>query len=143
MEPVTGMRRSDLDWMRLVLVLAAFLLACARALGLACHSAKAPGVWLSPPFFMVSAGSAWHSLERQGAATFVVAKVLRLFVPLVACALAIAVGALRCLVLVIAPFAVVTVLYAVVRRLTLLRFLFGLSPSAARSRGAEHKGGSL
>lgn len=59
MERLTGMRRSDLDWMRIALVLAAFLLTCARALGLAGWEA---GMWLWPLFLMVSAGSAWQAL---------------------------------------------------------------------------------
>jgi len=59
MERLTGMRQSDLDWMRIALVLAAFLLTCARALGLAGREA---GMWLWPLFLMVSAGSAWQAL---------------------------------------------------------------------------------
>ncbi len=104
MEPVTGSRRIDLDWMRFALALAAFLFTCARVLGLvwpaepalgAPWAPEGPGVWLSSLFFMVSAGSAWHALERQGPITFVVAKVLRLFVPLVVCALALSVGSVK------------------------------------------------
>jgi hypothetical protein len=101
MEPAAGSRRIELDWMRIALVLAAFLLTCARALGLSWQAEPSPGaswalegpdLWLSPLFVLVSAGSAWHALERQGPVTFVVAKVLRLFVPLVVCALALSVG---------------------------------------------------
>lgn len=93
----TDGRRSDLDWMRLALVLAVVPLGCARALGLAQGPASgAAGLaaaaqkavqWIMPLFFMVSAGSARHALDRLWTRGFLVARVLRLFVPLVVAAL--------------------------------------------------------
>lgn len=94
--PASG-RRSDLDLLRLVLVLAAFPLSCARALAGAGSAGVGPAwiailgqegaAWLVPLFLGVSGASARHALAAHGAAGFVLARVLRLFVPLAAAAL--------------------------------------------------------
>lgn len=101
--PQADRRRSDLDWMRLVLVLVAFLYTCARLFdGRPWHVKNlvtSPvfneivdilGLWMMPLFFLVSGGSIFSALDRQSPSSFVIAKVLRLFVPLVFGALVLA-----------------------------------------------------
>ena len=189
----TDGRRSDLDWMRLALVLAVVPLGCARALGLAqgpasgaaglAAAAQKAVLWIMPLFFMVSAGSARHALDKLWTRGFLVARVLRPFVPLVVAALVLgacsAVGivpvlpgtpkilaaggwgvsfyalvflasfllhgeqrlieraawqapaGLKLAPLFAATFLVVAALYAAVRRVTVLRFCFGLTPLPA------------
>jgi len=90
-------RRRDLDWMRLGLVAAAFPLGCARALAAVGGPAGAAawlgapaltGIqWLVPLFFAVSGASAAHALAKHGTRGYLVARVLRLFVPLASAAL--------------------------------------------------------
>ncbi len=98
--PAAAARRADLDWMRLALVSAAFPLGLARALAAgawqvgwtACVTAAGQEgiLWLVPLFLAVSGASAWHALQVHGTGGFLVARVLRLFVPLAAAALVLA-----------------------------------------------------
>jgi hypothetical protein len=93
-------RRSDLDWLRLGLVIAAFPLGCARALAVGewqgspaawMTGAGQAGIsWLVPLFLAVSGASARHALHERGTGGFLVARVLRLFVPLAAAGLVLA-----------------------------------------------------
>jgi hypothetical protein len=93
-------RRADLDWMRLALVSAAFPLSVARALSVGewqvswtaavTLAAREAIPWLVPLFLAVSGASAWHALQGHGAEGYLVARVLRLFVPLAAAALVLA-----------------------------------------------------
>jgi hypothetical protein len=93
-------RRSDLDWLRLGLVIAAFPLGCARALAAGewqgsqtawMPAAGQAGIfWLVPLFLAVSGASAGHALLEHGTGGFLVARVLRLFVPLAAAGLVLA-----------------------------------------------------
>ncbi len=96
MDLPAGARRTDLDWMRLAAALAAFLLTALRIFDTQPWLAKDPatspifdvaagvlGLVIAPLFLLVSAGAIAGALERQGPASFVVSKVLRLFVPFV------------------------------------------------------------
>lgn len=101
MDRLADTRRGDLDWMRISLVLVGFLCLCARLSSTLSRPAGSTealpafdlvvavvDLWLMPLFFVISAGAVRHALDRQDPPSFVVAKVLRLFVPLVFGALA-------------------------------------------------------
>jgi glucan biosynthesis protein C len=75
-------RRGDLDRIRLVLAAATFLAAC--GLQAAGRDGMAAERWNAPCFFAVAGCAAVHAVRRTGTLEWVVAKVLRLFVPAVA-----------------------------------------------------------
>ena len=96
MEKTKPERRSDLDWLRVLLILSVFLFHSGRAfLPIPWHINDSTGssgmmyfaqfmlAWMLPTIFIISGASIWFSLGFQKAGRFLRGKVLRLLVPLV------------------------------------------------------------
>ncbi len=92
----TNLRRNDLDWLRVLAILAVFVFHSGRFFDLGGWHVKNPttyfGVqvwitflanWLMPVVFVISGASLFYALGSRGTWKFVEDKVQRLFVPLV------------------------------------------------------------
>ncbi len=92
----TNLRRNDLDWLRVLAILAVFVFHSSRFFDQGSWHVKNPttyfgvqvwitflGNWLMPVVFAISGASLFYALGSRGALKFVEDKVRRLFVPLV------------------------------------------------------------
>jgi peptidoglycan/LPS O-acetylase OafA/YrhL len=92
----TSVRRNDLDWLRVLAILAVFVFHSSRFFDQGGWHVKNPttyfgvqvwitflGNWLMPVIFVISGASLFYALGSRGALKFVEDKVRRLFVPLV------------------------------------------------------------
>jgi glucans biosynthesis protein C len=89
-------RRSDLDWLRVLLILVVFIFHSLRFFDLENWTLKNASTyfgvqvfitflssWMMPLIFVVSGAGVYYALGKRGASTFVRERVLRLLVPLV------------------------------------------------------------
>lgn len=96
MESNPSKHRSDLDWLRVLVILTVFVFHCGRFFDTDGWHVKNPvrheGVmvwtgflvtWMMPLIFFISGSSTWYALKSRSAGTFVKERALRLLVPLV------------------------------------------------------------
>lgn len=89
------MRRYDLDWLRVMGILAVFLFHCAHIFDPFPYHVKSPDssmvaaffvafvwLWIMPLFFLVAGSAAWASLARRSVGRFIKERLLRLAVPM-------------------------------------------------------------
>ena len=98
METKAVTRRYDLDWLRVLGILAVFIYHSSRFFNMEDFTVKNPTwypwveywnrfatTWMMPLMFIVSGASLFYALGKGGVLTFVKDKALRLLVPLVVC----------------------------------------------------------
>lgn len=96
MESNQPKHRSDLDWLRVLVILTVFVFHCGRFFDTdgwhVKNPVRYPGVmiwtgflvtWMMPLIFFISGASTWYALKSRRAGTFVKERALRLLVPLV------------------------------------------------------------
>ncbi len=95
METKIVQRRFDLDWLRVLAILAVFLFHSTRFFDFGDWHVKNPGlsnsaqafqsfmtIWMMPLIFLISGASIYYAMNKGGAGKFFKDKVLRLLVPL-------------------------------------------------------------
>jgi peptidoglycan/LPS O-acetylase OafA/YrhL len=88
-------RRYDIDWLRMLAILAVFLFHCARFFGggdwhlmnknesmVATIFIGVLDIWIMPLFFLLSGAGSWYALRSRGPGAYLLDRVKRLLVPL-------------------------------------------------------------
>jgi peptidoglycan/LPS O-acetylase OafA/YrhL len=121
-------RRYDLDWLRILAILAVFVFHTSRFFDIDDWSIKNattypglhlwtsfPSHWLMPLIFVISGMSTFYALGTRGASRFLKDRALP--------------AGVKWLIIAMTSFVIVAALYdLLVRRVNLLRFLFGMRP---------------